>query len=362
VSSINQECGSSREAHVHLRHGRTLEAIGAAAALQGAVARYTDAVALFRTCSGSRKNCCRHDLAVALMNRGNARQKISTIETITLAIADYDEAIAILQLLPAPHPIGRQNTLGAAWLNRGHAHLQKPDAPALAAAVESFENAIAILRTLTVTNDASYLINLAGAEINLATALVITSKTPALDRALALSRQALSRVATTELTSLASAELGLKARRVACEVIAHLLVVHADDPTVVSDLIGEATNAADSGLSLALDWRHRGATQFDELGVRLFRFGAQFYQIHQPQFLAEFVLEHLTAWLAGGRPNLASEPFEIARAAISSARRELATRPLVGVDETMTLKLLRLSSDLADAESAVQSLSQSRAA
>ena len=58
-------------------------------------------------------------------------------------------------------------------------------------------------------------------------------------------------------------------------------------------MIAAATDAVDDGMTLARYWEARGERCFRGLASELFRFGARIYQMHQPQFLTEFLLENL---------------------------------------------------------------------
>ena len=46
-------------------------------------------------------------------------------------------------------------------------------------------------------------------------------------------------------------------------------------------------------MKLARHWEARGEGRFHDLAGELFRFGARVYQMHQPHFLSEFLLENL---------------------------------------------------------------------
>ena len=58
-------------------------------------------------------------------------------------------------------------------------------------------------------------------------------------------------------------------------------------------LATEASDAINDGLALARTWETRGTGTLRPLALRLFRLGAQLYRLHQPYFLAEFLLENL---------------------------------------------------------------------
>jgi hypothetical protein len=86
--------------------------------------------------------------------------------------------------------------------------------------------------------------------------------------------------------------VALKARHALCRAAAtRLAEARGDDDA--REWIGEATDAVDEGLALARFWEGRGVGAFKGIEAELFRFGTEMYQKHQPQFLAEFVLENL---------------------------------------------------------------------
>jgi hypothetical protein len=95
-------------------------------------------------------------------------------------------------------------------------------------------------------------------------------------------------------------EVRLKARHILCQAIAQLLAsLTATDP-VRNDLFAEASDVVDDGLVLARSWEQRGVTQFRSLAQDLFRFGARIYQMFQPHFLTEFLLENLDPEYSSG--------------------------------------------------------------
>jgi hypothetical protein len=333
-----------------LRRGQALEAQGSLAALTEAVSAYDVTIALLHAEPLPGREAVRHELGVAWMNRGNALQKRATAAALADAVSAYNEAITLVRALPTGSDAVFRNCLGAAYLNRGQALLQLGDAASLAASICSQSEAVALLRTLPFEHIPAYRLNLAGALVNLANALLIDSDPAKFDAARAAANDALVLVTAREKTASEFAELGLKARRVLCETLGQLLFAAGANEVALSALASEASDAVDTGLALARHWENRGAPQFRPLAARLFRFGAQLYQLHQPQFLGEFLLENLDpAHSPGALP--ASEEFHaIAAEILARARRELGRRPVAHLDPAATARLLEISGSLAEAD------------
>jgi tetratricopeptide (TPR) repeat protein len=200
-------------------HGQSLENQNPPA-LADAVRAYDDAIVRLRTLPLAHERI-RRDLAVALMNRGNALQRQDSPASVAAALCAYDEAIAFFRTLPLADFPDYRNALGAAWMNRGHALHRQPDSAGLVEAIRSHGEAVALLRTLPLDANRSYPINLAAAWMNQANALLLLGE-PA--RALASAREAISVAAPAESTDPALADLSLKARRAWCEAAGRLLV------------------------------------------------------------------------------------------------------------------------------------------
>jgi hypothetical protein len=180
-----------------------------------------------------------------------------------------------------------RNHLGAACLNRGHALLAAND---FVGAIASFQQAIAQLRELPLDENPAYRLNLAGAWTNLAHTELSTSP----ERARTHAETALDVVATVDRTHLMFADMSLRARRALVMAIGAML-----KPETTTALVSDATDVIDDGLALAREWEKRGTSNLRPLALRLFRLGAQLYRLHQPQFLAEFLLENLDPEVAG---------------------------------------------------------------
>lgn len=259
-------------------------------------------------------------LGVAWMNRGNAEQKRFPLPGEThaqlraRAVAAYDEAIAILGALPFDERPALRNHLGAAWLNRGHALL---DAPTPHQAARSFRRAVAILRLLPLDDHPSYRLNLAGAWINLAHTRSPRSPKSAVESA----RRGLALVEPQADTDLACAEMSLRARRALVIAIGELLRAPTADARTCDALTSEATDAIDLGLALARRWGDRSGSHLGPLALRLLRLGAQLYRVHQPHFLAEFLLEHACTGPLATDPEARSAAAEALALALEETRK-----------------------------------------
>lgn len=279
----------SDDAAEWLRKGQSLESRGTASALTEAIACYDSAIALLQNVSNPTSDSSRR-LAIAWMNRGNALQQHADPVQIHSAVQAYDRAIALLKNLNEQNAPGCTNSLGAAWLNRGHALQQLSEATHRDEAIRSLEQAITILDRPSIESQLDQRLNLSGAHLNLAHLVLASTEENRYERAHAAAAAALNLSVDHELTRSGFVEIGLKARRVLCELIGQWLI-QSPDPQHQQQLIATASDAVDTGLTLARRWDSLNVPQFRPLAERLFRFGTAFYRRHQPQFLADFVLE-----------------------------------------------------------------------
>jgi tetratricopeptide (TPR) repeat protein len=233
----------------------------------------------------------RYVLAAGWMNRGDALTRLGSKENLAEAVRSYDQALALLQTLELEsNPLFRKR-LALAWMNRGITLQEKGTPQSLRAALKSFDEVIAVLRDPIAAGCAEFRQILACGLTNRGNALLrITPLAPALVRASV--QEALALIAGAEEQDVLAAETGLKARHILCRAIAFQI---ADRTVTISreDLVAAATDAVDDGMKLARHWEARGERRFRDLAGELFRFGARAYQMHQPHFLTEFLLENL---------------------------------------------------------------------
>lgn len=230
-------------------------------------------------------------LAAGWMNRGDALTRLGSSENLAEAVRSYDQALALLQSLPLKNNLLFRKRLALAWMNRG-VTLQAETTPAsLPAALASFEAAIATFRQPEALESAEECSILAASLTNRGNALLgLTPAAPEVARESA--EAALRLLAEVEEHETLAAETALKARHVLCRAIADQLA-HSSTTSAREDLVAAATDAADDGLKLARNWGARGEHRLRAVAEELFRFGVRVYQIHQPHFLAEFILENL---------------------------------------------------------------------
>lgn len=283
-------------------------------------------------------------LAIAWMNRGNALQKHLQVEDLEEAIRSYDQTIGLLGVSPAPEDFAGRNTLGAAWMNRGQALHRQGTAAALEEALRSQREAIAVLRTLPLHQDISFRLNLAGALMNEAN-LLLGDGRGRHDQARTSAKASLALVLTQEAIHPDAAGLALQARRALCDAIGQLLVANTTHLSL-SELADEAGDVVDDGLALARLWEQKGRRDLRPLAERLFYFGLQLYRLHQPQFLAEFVLESLDPERSPGA--LAGVPtlIKAAEEAVTGALDALRGMQRLTAEDPLSARLLQTWQEL----------------
>jgi hypothetical protein len=251
------------------------------------------------------------DLAVAWMNRGHALLQQDNPEDLARAASAYEKAIGLLQKLPHGENHSRQNSLAAALMNRGQILHRLHGVARAADALASFDDAAALLYSMLGGNeraprqarglervetarDSSHSPwprrNLAGTLVNRACLLLDLSR---FAEARAAASEALGYVSPFEKGDVIDADLALKSRRALCDALGQLLVAPDADQIAVAAEVGDQV---DEALSLVRFWARRGVHAFRPVAVRLFRLGARLHTLHQPHFLAEFLLEQSDSW------------------------------------------------------------------
>jgi len=269
----------------------------------------------------------RYGLSAGWINRGDALARLGGGENLADAVNSYTTAIELLKEVPAGDDDGLfVRRLAIAWMNRGVALEAQESAPALSEAIRSYEAAVALLNRSPHTGDVRHKLVLASAWTNLGNAQLHSAGSELAATTCAAAETALSLLAETEAHDLAAAETGLKARHVLCQAIAAVLAAPAHDTTQEMDLIGKMTDAVEDALGLVQSWERAGVARFRPLATHLFHLGALVYEKHQPQFLAEFLLEHLDPKRAGGLPPEAANWLAIADASLARASRGIAGR------------------------------------
>lgn len=284
---------ANQEASAWMKGGIALLNENTPASLKAAVGHFDRAIELRRALPLDANPLFRHGLAAGWMNRADALTRLGSAEDLAEALSSYDSALETLGGLPLDaNPLFRRR-LAIAWQNRGLTLQAQRRAPAAAEAARSFERAIATLREGNAPAIVDRKFLLAAAWMNYANALVGNRTTQSAAKARAAAKEALALASPLEATDLAMAETGIKARHVLCQAIAELMVETDSSDGAHDKLLAEATDAVDAGMALARRWEKKGGGQFRPLARELFRFGARAYQVFQPHFLNEFLLENL---------------------------------------------------------------------
>lgn len=230
-------------------------------------------------------------LAVAWMNAGHAAMVSGERDRLVGAIRAYQEAILLLRPIASSSPAAA-HSLGAALMNCGcllhRVHGTAGSATALAALAE----AESLLRALAADNLPWPRRNLAGTLLNRSCLRLDLGH---FAEALGDAGRALELVAGHERADAVDAELGLKARRAICDCLGRQIVGAGLHQRELADA---ASDHVDAGLAL---FHHWNLPQLQPAAERLFRFGARLCRVHQPHFLAEFLLEHAGARVPGFR-------------------------------------------------------------
>ncbi|HEX3719762.1 MAG TPA: hypothetical protein VH595_17555 [Verrucomicrobiae bacterium] len=263
------------------------------AALAAAIGNFDQAIELRRRLPLDANPMYRYALAASWMNQGDALTKLGSADDLAEALRSYDAALEALRGLSLDaNPLFRRR-MAIAWQNRGLTLQAQRDAAAMIEARRSFETAIATLQdgNAAAITDREYL--LAAAWMNYANALAWSKTAPDAQHARDAAKQALALASASETHSMAMGEVSLKSRHILCQVIVELLAEKGNPQSIKDELIAEATDVVDDGLALARHWERRRAGRFRPLARELFCFGARAYQIFQPHFLNEFLLENL---------------------------------------------------------------------
>jgi tetratricopeptide (TPR) repeat protein len=294
----------------------------------------------------------RYGLAAGWMNRGDALTRLGSPGNFAEAVRSYDEALKQLCFLPLDeNPLFRRR-LAVAWLNRGTTLLEQGES--FSEAVRSFGESAAILQHghAATIPDQNQLLGCAW--MNRGNGLLRFAK-PDCQHAYEAAKRALEFLAPMELSDMISSEAGLKARHVLCRAIGGLLAESFADEAAAKELVIEATDAVDDGMKLAREWELRHVTQFRALAGELFRFGVRAYQMYQPQFLVEFILEGIDAkGSPGANPN--DEMHMEAMRALWRSFREVQKDGFKKLNPEQFEQLLRKLGELSFAEARLNEL------
>lgn len=280
------------QASVLMKRGISLLAESHTNALLEALACFDQALELRLGLPINNNPLLRFGLAACWLNRADALSRLAGTERIDEALHSYDEGIALLRTLPFNEDTRFPRRLAIACQNRGLA-LQRLGASRVAETIDAFTEAIEVLNLEPAASisDRQHLLGVIW--MNLANAHASERKPECDILARDAARHALALVADSEANDADAAEVGLKARHALCQTLAASLSQPKPDGESMSGDVHEATDLVDDGLALIRHWEQRGVARFRTIGYDLFRFGARVYAKYQPQFLNEFVLDHI---------------------------------------------------------------------
>lgn len=236
-------------------------------------------------------------LAAAWMNRGEALEKLGGEDNLrAMANANETATTCLRDADLSRHPAIRTR-LALAWMNRGRALAvltERYGSGEGGLSLESYARAAEILRPGLEGGAveprrmlAVVLANLSRARLALNSAGTAEGEEEA--------REALSLIAEEEKSDPRVAELGLVLRVTLCRTLGTL--------PGANERHEEITDLAEEGLwNGGQAWERWQAPPSLPLVIgELFRCGAEAYQRHQPQFLAEYLLDHLDPERSRGR-------------------------------------------------------------
>lgn len=279
-------------ANAHLLQGLARLEANTPDSLREAVECFNAAIALRQQLPLAANPWFRYGLIAGWLNRGDALTRLGTPPQLTEALHSYDAALAELRQLPMHESPLFVKRLAIAWLNRGITLLAFDTPNATAEAGRNFAEAMAAAKNFAAQAPEEGRTLLAGAWANRSNALIRLDP-PDLPAARTAAKEALKLTAAWERTEAAGAELTFKALHVLCQALAGLLVSPEFSAENRDEFLAEATDTVDQGLALARHWQARGETRFAAATGELFRFGCKAYQLYQPHFLTEFLLENL---------------------------------------------------------------------
>ena len=229
-----------------------------------AIRCFDEVIALRRDMPFHERPYLRYGYTAGWLNRGDAFTRLGSPENLAEGLRSFDIALGELRHLPPEeHPLFRRRH-AIAWTNRGRTLLEISTTESLVEAVRSFDRALKLVDPADAEHRAVIWMNRANA---------LRRADPS--HAAEAADSARQSIALTE-----SRDTGFQARFVLCQALG---IQVADQKLVeeIGDIIDEAMELA------------RGEGVAFPLIVDFFRFGSRFYEMHQPQFLAEFLLENV---------------------------------------------------------------------
>jgi hypothetical protein len=299
----------------------------------------------------------RFGLSAGWINRGDALARLGGEEKLAESVRSYDAAIDLLQDVPAGGDGSVVRRLAIAWMNRGLALEARESEAARREAVRSFEQAIGALGPAHHPGDARRDVILAMAWVNLGNAQLRCAGTEMAESACQAMENALRLLADFEAREIAAAEAALKARHILCQAIVELLAAPNQEASRELDLVCRMTDTLEDGLRLARNWEAQGVAQFRPLATQLFCTGALVYEKQQPQFLSDYLLDHVDPGCFGPPPP-GERWLEFAGETVSRALRKVLGGDFGWLATAESRRRLEILKDLQAVESRLKELNQ----
>jgi hypothetical protein len=306
----------NRLASVSMHHGMDLAQENSTEALEEAVRRFEEAIALRRTLPLEENPDFRYGLSAGLINRGDALARLGA-GRMGEAIDSYDEALALLKTLPLAGNSLFPRRLAIALINRGVVRQGQGTPASLADAAQSFREAINVLQQPFSSMIGDRRALLAGAWVNLAGALAAGDDPDTAGlRSAAAKTIELARGAGQD--DLACAQMMLRACLILCRAAVRELL---EKRTLSDDARAQAFKAIDEGLALAAHWLFRD--EFAGTAREILCFACRLYEQGEPTFLARFLMGQLAPERFGGAAPLDQPTADAIRAAIFRALEKM---------------------------------------
>jgi hypothetical protein len=342
-----------------MERGIALAQTGTPEALWEALRDFDAAIELRRKLPLAQNPWFRYGLAAGWINRGEALTRLGGAENLAEAVSACTAATELLADLPADDDGRFLRRRAIAWINRGLALEAQSSAPARTEAVGSYKTAIELLDSPERPCAEKLHVLLAGAWINLGHALLPADQGVSAEQSCAAAERALSLLARQEAKALLAAEAGLKARHILCQAHAATLDGPPLDPSAKVDLVCKLTDTAEDALKLVQSWEAAGVTDFRPLALRFFHLAMLVYERHQPQFLGEYLLDHLDPGRGTRLPPAGESWLALAEASLSRACREIRNGDFGLLASPQGLRRLEILQELRAVEARLQTLHRS---
>lgn len=290
INNLHGDDANNLKANIWTNHGIALLTLNNEESLKQALGHFDRAIELRKALPLDQNPVFPWGLAAALMNRADVLSRLDAKTHADEVVRSYDEAIKALSAMPPDSHPSLPSRIALAWMNRGLILESADPAEALRSLNQAVETCESVPPEHRGAAEAHRV--LIGALLNRTVVQAATDPTaawPNAQKTILLTQQ-------IEQRELLAAEIGLRARYLLCRLHTQLQPKEADD------WITETTDAVDDGLALARHWYKHGVKSLQPLAQELFRFGLKVYQIWQPHFLSEYILDNLDPERSPGSP------------------------------------------------------------